>query len=294
MPILAISQTHLMEISLYPDKTPNNTTSPNLEYTDTSNGVLHVGGVKEPTLTLFLPSSEKATGSAVLICPGGGYKILSMRDEGYKVAKRLNAEGVAAFVLKYRIPDVINQPDPSVAPLQDAQQALITIRKRAKEWNVSPEKVGIMGFSAGAHVASTAGTHFDKSFVSNPENISLRPDFMLLIYPVISSNQEISHRGSFENLLGKNPTKEQLHFFSNETQITEKTPPAFLVHSSDDKTVPVENSIRFYQALLRFHIPAEMHIYQSGGHGYGLHNLTTKDDWMKSCLNWMEENGFLK
>ena len=151
-----------------------------------------------------------------------------------------------------------------------------------------------MGFSAGGHLASTAGTHFEHALVDNPDNISVRPDFMILIYPVISADIAIAHSGSFKNLLGANASAEQLNLYSNEKQVTSKTPPTFLVHASDDGGVSPNNSIVFYQALLKNKIPAELHIYQSGGHGFGMHNATTKDEWMDRCKNWLDKNGWLK
>ncbi|HRN58308.1 MAG TPA: alpha/beta hydrolase, partial [Agriterribacter sp.] len=228
------------------------------------------------------------------ICPGGGYSIVAIDHEGFKVAEKFNEAGVAAFVLKYRIPDKKNQTDPSVAPLQDAQQAILTVRTNAKQWNIDPARIGIMGFSAGGHLASTAGTHFERSLIDNPDHISVRPDFMLLIYPVISADMTITHRGSFNNLLGADASAEQLSLYSNEKQVTAATPPTFLVHASDDGGVSPNNSIVFYQALLKNKIPAELHIYQNGGHGFGMHNATTGDEWMERCKNWLNANGWLK
>ncbi|HEX5024217.1 MAG TPA: alpha/beta hydrolase, partial [Agriterribacter sp.] len=199
-----------------------------------------------------------------------------------------------AFVLKYRLPDKEKQKDPSIAPLQDAQQAVLLVRENARKWNIDPSKVGIMGFSAGGHLASTAGTHFEHALVTNDGKLSLRPDFMILIYPVISADPAIWHAGSFKNLLGEKPSAEQLFNYSNDKQVTTKTPPSFLVHASDDGGVKSENSIVFYQALVKNKVPAEMHIYQNGGHGFGMQNSTTKDEWMERCKNWLEANGWLK
>ena len=290
-----ITQSKPMEIPLYGNKQiPNDIPGPDEEKSETSDNILRISNIRKPTLTIFLPAREKANGAAVVICPGGGYSIAAAGHEGYDVAKRFNEMGVAAFVLKYRIPNPKNQPDPSIAPLQDAQQAIMLVRKNASKWYVDPSRVGIMGFSAGGHLASTAGTHFTKAVIDNPESINLRPDFMMLIYPVISADKQITHAGSFRNLLGENPTTTQLDEFSNEKHITAQTPPTFLVHASDDNGVSPENSIVFYEGLLRNKIPAELHIYQNGGHGFGMHNRTTKEEWMDRCMNWMAANGWLK
>ncbi len=289
------TQNKPMEISLYPgNKVPGNLPGPNEEKSESGGGILRVSKIKIPTLTAYLPPADKANGTAVIICPGGGYSIVAIDHEGFKVAEKFNEMGIAAFVLKYRIPDEKNQTDPSIAPLQDAQQAILTVRTNAKKWNIHPERIGIMGFSAGGHLASTAGTHFERSLVDNPDRISVRPDFMILIYPVISADIAITHSGSFKNLLGSNASAQQLILYSNEKQVTAKTPPAFLVHASDDGGVSPNNSIAFYQALIKNKIAAELHIYQNGGHGFGMHNTTTKDEWMNRCKNWLNGNGWLK
>lgn len=289
------TQNKPMEMALYPEnKIPGNISGPDEEKSESNGGILRISKIKTPTLTAYLPPADKANGTAVVICPGGGYSIVAIDHEGFKVAEKFNEMGVAAFVLKYRIPDKKNQTDPSIAPLQDAQQAILTVRANAKKWNIDPARIGIMGFSAGGHLASTAGTHFERSLIDNPGNISVRPDFMILIYPVISAEIAITHSGSFKNLLGPNASAEQLNLYSNEKQVTAKTPPAFLVHASDDGGVSPNNSIVFYQALLKNKIPAELHIYQNGGHGFGMHNATTKDEWMERCKNWLDKNGWLK
>ncbi len=287
----ANAQNKPMELPLYEGKTPNENPGPDEEKSE-MDGILRISQVRKPTLSVYLPPKEKATGAAVVICPGGGYGILAIAHEGHDVAKKLNEQGIAAFVLKYRLPNAKVSTNPEIAPLQDAQQAIRTVRRRAKEWQIDPGKIGIMGFSAGGHLASTAGTHFQKSLVPNPENTSVRPDFMILMYPVISSNVSFSHQGSFANLLGKNAAADKLKEYSNELQVTGQTPPTFLVHASDDNAVPAQNSIVFYQALLQSKIPAELHIYQQGGHGFGLNNKTTQDQWFERCLNWMATNKY--
>jgi len=276
-------------IPLYKDSIPNSKPSPNEESStyEGENKILIVHNVSRPSLTVFLPPKEKANGTAVIICPGGGYSILAASHEGYDVAKKFNEWGVTAFVLKYRIPDDKTMVNKEIGPLQDAQRAIQMVRERAKEWNINPNKIGIMGFSAGGHLASTAGTHFNHIVIENKNNTSLRPDFMILIYPVISFSDSIGHIGSRDNLIGKNPSAKKINEYSNEMQVTANTPPAFLVHAGDDNAVKVQNSIHFYEAEQRNKIPAEMHIYPKGGHGFGMHNPTTKDDWMERLKNWL-------
>lgn len=294
------SQQNRKVIPLYTSQIPNEVPGPDEEQVDKSWDSrynfekAHISNVRKPTLTVFLPAKDQANGTAVLICPGGGYAMEAAGHEGYEVAQRFAKQGIAAFVLKYRLPDAKISSQPAIAPLQDAQQGLSIIRENANKWHINPEKVGIMGFSAGGHLAATAGTHFNKAYISDRKsNANLRPDFMLLIYPVISSDKNIAHMGSFQRLLGENASPEQLRLFSNELQVTPQTPPSFLVHASDDQTVPVENSIVFYQALVKNKVPAELHLYQNGGHGFGMHNSSTADDWFERCLNWLRSNDLL-
>jgi len=280
-------------VSLYDSNVPNSKPYYTKEkWVPEDNGDTIAHFISQPTLAIFLPE-ENANGTAVVICPGGGYWNASMVKEGYAVARRFNEWGVAAFVLKYRIPNDSAMIDKKIAPLQDAQRAIQMVRIHAKEWNVDAGKVGIMGFSAGGHLASTAATHFNQSYIDNKNQINLRPDFAILIYPVISFQDSIAHKGSRDQLIGKKPGKKILDSFSNELQVTAKSPPAFLVHASDDDGVSVMNSVTFYEALLKYKVPAEMHIYKGGGHGFGLRNRTTKDDWMERCKNWMQSMGWL-
>jgi acetyl esterase/lipase len=247
--------------------------------------------VSHPTLTIFLPAPEKANGTAVVICPGGGYHVLVMNREGYDIARAFNKLGVAAFVLKYRLPDDKTMLDKSTGPLQDAQRAVQLIRERAREWKIDPGKIGIMGFSAGGHLASTAGTHFEKALIENKNGISLRPDFMILVYPVVSLSDSLGHIGSREYLLGKDPAEKQIRLFSNELQVGKSTPPAFIILAGDDTVVKPENSLRFYNALKMNGVSAEMHIYSLGEHGF----LKTPpfEEWFGRCSFWMKCNGWL-
>ncbi|MXV52306.1 prolyl oligopeptidase family serine peptidase [Pedobacter sp. HMF7647] len=273
---------------------PNSVAVENLEKTETAaDGITRASKVSVPTLSVYQPEKGKANGTAVIICPGGGYAILSIVKEGYDIAKEFNKRGITAFVLKYRLPSDVTMKDKSIGPLQDAQQAIKLVRERAGEWNVDPAKIGIMGFSAGGHLASTAATHYNKAVIENSNNTSVRPDFQILMYPVISFTDSIAHKGSRENLLGKSAPAEQVKLYSNEEQITSTTPPAFLIHCEDDNVVPVLNTIWYYEALIKNKIPSEMHIYPKGGHGFGLNNKSTSDQWFDRCINWMQSSGLL-
>jgi len=202
----------------------------------------------------------------------------------------MNRWGITAFVLKNRLPDDSINIDKSLAPLQDAQQAIRLIRQQAKVYGINPMQIGIMGFSAGGHLASTAATHFNfRADAQNSDTTSARPDFAILIYPVISFDSSITHKGSRNNLVGTQPVKEKELFFSNDTQVTATTPPSFLVHASDDAAVPVENSIRYYQSCVKYKVPVEMHLYPKGGHGFGMNNKTTDDNWLERLRNWLQK-----
>lgn len=256
------------------------------------NGVILIRNVSVPEITIFKPGVPDRNKPAVVICPGGGYAVLAYNLEGTEVAKMMNTWGVTAVVLKYRLPGDAIMKDKSIGPLQDAQRALQYVRENAKELDINPQMIGVMGFSAGGHLASTASTHFDNAYISNLLNTSLRPDFSILGYPVISFTDSLTHMGSRDNLVGKNPSQETIRNFSNELQVTEKTPPTFLVLAGDDNTVNPENSILYYEALLKNKVPAEMHIYENGGHGFGTHILA-RNNWMETLKHWMEHNGYL-
>jgi acetyl esterase/lipase len=244
----------------------------------------------KPTLTIYLPAAECATGTGVVICPGGGYGTLAVDHEGRQIADWLNSLGVAGFVLRYRHGgNGYRHP----IPLLDAQRALRLVRSRAKDWRVDPARLGIMGFSAGGHLASTVGTHFDAGQPDAPDPIdrlSCRPDFMILVYPVISLNEGFTHGGSRDNLLGPNPPKERLDSLSNEKQVKPDTPPTFLVHTDEDTVVPAENSVMFYLALRKAKVPAELHIYAKGPHGFGLGPAgEPMATWPRLCAEWLKK-----
>ena len=279
---------------LYADSIPNSISHKDEENITDENGVMIIHKVSRPTLTAYLPSPALATGAAVIICPGGSYEILAAGHEGAAVAKALNKAGIAAFVLKYRTPDTTTMKDKEIGPLQDAQQAIKMVRSHAREWKINTGKIGIMGFSAGGHLAASAGIHYSNALIANENNTNLRPDFMILIYPVISFQDSLTHTGSRDNLVGKNASQQKKDYYSNELQVTENTPPTFLVHAGDDDAVKVANSIVFYMALLLHHVPAELHIYEKGGHGFGMNKQNIPvDKWMEQLLSWMKQRKLL-
>ncbi|GGH23245.1 alpha/beta hydrolase [Mucilaginibacter phyllosphaerae] len=277
-------------LPLYPKGVPNSKPAP-AGYAE-KNDKFWIFKVTDPTLTSYFPAKGAANGTAVVICPGGGYAGLASGHEGIDVAKEFNKIGVAAFVLKYRLPSDSIMVDKTIGPLQDAQRAIQMVRENAAQWGVNPGKVGIMGFSAGGHLASTEGTHFDKVVIENKANVSVRPDFMMLIYPVITFGEK-THAGSRENLIGKTPAQDLVDLYSNEKQVTANTPPTFIVHAEDDDVVPVENALMLYDALLKNKVKTEMHLYPAGGHGFGLVNPKSKGLWFEWAKIWMGDNGWL-
>jgi acetyl esterase/lipase len=278
-----------LSIPLYGDGAiPNSKPTPNEEVLRPMG---QLANVTLPTLEVFLPAKVKANGASILVFPGGGYTGLTWNAEGPSIGQFFQDHGIAAFVVKYRIPTDATMEDKSIGPLQDAQQAMIVVRKRAKEWNLDQNRVGIIGFSAGGHLASSLGTHFTKSYVANPDNINLRPDFMILLYPVISMDPKIAHMGSRIALLGQHPSDEQVQLFSNELQVTKETPPTLLIHSADDHLVDVDNSIRFFEALRHAGVPVDMTIPNKGEHAL---ILIPKDRWQSIVSDWIERNGWLR
>jgi acetyl esterase/lipase len=290
--INGFSQT--LTIKLWPDGIPGSITDPSyVEKITTVDGrITRCERVVNPDLSVFLPAPDKANGAAVLICPGGGYGALAFDHEGNAIAKWLNDNGIAGIILKYRLPSDQIMKDKSTGPLQDAQEAMRVIRRNASDWKIDPGKVGVIGFSAGGHLASTLSTHYAEKVYEVKNNSSARPDFSLLIYPVVSFDTTITHRGSRNNLIGIKPDARLVERFSNELQITNETPPAFLVHSADDKAVPVMNSIGYFKGLQKNNIPAELHVFQKGGHGYGLAiDRGTESSWPDLCIRWLKQIG---
>jgi acetyl esterase/lipase len=250
--------------------------------------------VTNPTLDFYPAPADKATGVAVVICPGGGYSWLAIDPEGTRVAERLNSFGISAFVLTYRLPSDAIMINKSIGPLQDGQEAIRMVRRHAKEWNVNPRKIGIMGFSAGGHLAAMVSTHFADSVYQHSDTTSARPDFSALIYPAISMDSALTHRRPNVNLLGPAPSKEIIHYFSADQCVSKETPPAFIVQAADDKTVPVQNSIAYFLALNKYGIPCELHIYESGGHGFGLGRETgTTSTWPEAFRKWLQAREIL-
>lgn len=268
-------------IPIYDGAIPHSKVAP-ADYKESFGGGMF-RNVTSPTLEIYLPEKGKETGAAVVICPGGGYSVVVYQGEGVSNAKELAKNGIAAFVLKYRLPIDAIMTNKSTGPLQDAQQAIKLVRENAVKWNIDPAKIGIMGFSAGGHLASTVATHFEKALIDNPKGTSLRPDFQVVVYPVITMQQALTHRDSRKQLLGEQPSQQLVDLFSNELQVKENTPPTYITHAADDNVVDVDNSINYFEALRRHKVPVEMHIYPKGGHGF----IFGRRGWMTSLLEWI-------
>ena len=266
---------------------PNSKAGPNEEF-GAARGFLRK--VSRPEILVYLPAKNRANGASVLVFPGGSYAGLTFDYEGTQQAQFLIDHGIAAFVVKYRIPSDQTMIDKSIGPLQDAQQAIRFVRLHAKEWSLDPERVGAIGFSAGGHVASTLATHFNKAYVMNPERISLRPDFLIVVYPVISMNAKIAHMDSRRALLGPNPSPAQVRLFSNELQVTEETPPTLILDAADDRLVDPENSVVFFEALRHAGVPVEARFFEKGQHGFF---LMPRDRWQEPIIEWLTYNGWL-
>lgn len=306
-------------INLY-DGTP-----PNAKKTDLREDIVQktpgrfdvVLAVANPTLTIYLPPKEKATGAAIIVCPGGGYRQLAL-SEGDTMAKRFAEKGIAGIVLRYRLPNADYVDNKEIVPFQDAQHALIVVRNHAATWGIDPNRVGMMGSSAGGHLVSTMGTHFNKQYDANPGHVNVRPDFLILDYPVISFADSITHMGSRFNLVGpvlpsgqidsiesnrqtaaqqlaKYPiAADKILEYSNELQVTPATPPTFIIHANDDKVVPIQNSILFIAALQKNGVEVKPFFYAHGGHGFGLNNRTSNVQWFDACIKWLDAGGWLK
>lgn len=277
-------------LPLWPENIPNYQKTDEVEMVE-STDMVRVSYVQTPNITVYLPAKKNATGQAVVICPGGGYRILAYDWEGSEIAKWLNSKGIAGIVLKYRLPVSKSNVVAHKSPLLDAHRAIRLTRYHADEWNINKDKIGIIGFSAGGHLASTAGTHFEdgnRDAADPVEAMSSRPDFMILGYPVITFSEPFTHKGSRKALLGENPDPALIEYYSNELQVTADTPPTFIVHAGDDKSVPIENSLVFYQALKDNGVPAEMHIYPAGGHGFSLAVCKGYlETWTDCCIDWL-------
>lgn len=290
---MQISAQHTI-MPLWPKEIPNQKETDEKEVVGfNDDGIIWITNVQAPTIEVYLPNKRSATGQAVVIFPGGGYHGLAYDWEGTDIAKALNAKGIAGIVVKYRLPwskSITN--DKNVVPLQDAQRAIRMVRKYAADWNISPNKIGVMGFSAGGHLASTLGTHYNEQVYPRQDevdNLSARPDFLVLVYPVITLGEVSTHTGSRKSLVGENPTQAQIDYLSNEKHVNKDTPPTFLIHAADDGAVPVENSILFFRALQEHGIPSALHVYPHGGHGFSLalHDSVLRD-WINVFFDWVE------
>lgn len=278
-------------LQLWPDGAPNQNTPPGEESFYVDNGTGRYDNISTAELFVYLPETEKNTGAAVVICPGGGYRVEAIEHEGFQIAEYLRDNGIAGIVLKYRLP----YGNPEI-PLTDALQSMRFVRSKSGEWGIDPWKVGIAGSSAGGHLASTAGTHYDLGDLQANDplaRLSSRPDFMLLLYPVISFDEKIGHMGSRINLIGETNDWKLASKYSNELHVNEQTPPTFFVLADDDRGVVPENSIRFYMAMKKFGVPAELHIFGHGGHGFGMKKIDKPaEQWPGLFVQWMKAMEF--
>ncbi len=270
---------------------PNQNNTEVQEVIDTTE-IIMIRKVNKPDIAVYLPSKKYATGKAVIVIPGGGYNIIAYHWEGVDIARWLTSNGIAAIVLKYRLPHTKNNIKGYLSPLLDAKRALRLTRFNAQRWNINKNEIGVMGFSAGGHLAATLGTHFDEKniFITDAiDTISCKPNFMILMYPVITFKEPYLHKGSRHFLIGDKPDTSLINYFSNELHVSKTTPPTFLVHAEDDKSVPVKNSLMFYEELVKNSVPAEMIIYPKGGHGFSLAignaHLST---WRERCIEWIK------
>jgi acetyl esterase/lipase len=287
--LLSFATQAQQHIPLYDANIPNAIPCSLQEERLSTGRIIHV---INPELIAYYPTKPDSLKTAIIVCPGGGYQRLAIENEGYNVAKALNDMGITAFVLKYRLPNDTCVSNKKIVPLQDVQQAMYVVKTNAKKFNINAESVGIMGFSAGGHLAAMLSTHYDFPAMPYTKDSLLKPNFSVLIYPVISMYDSLTHSGSKTRLIGKDALKSDVDFFSCEQNINAKTPPTFMVLSADDKVVNPENSIAYYNALRKNKVPSEIHIYQTGGHGYGL-NLPNNDTWINRLQSWLLLNKFI-
>ena len=288
---LILNSSMAQYVALY-QNTPNQKLVPNLETSIDTMGILITSAVSAPSYQYFRVQNDSIKRPCVIICPGGGYFILADGHEGVDVAKYFNSIGMNAIVLKYRMPNSSNQIDKSIAPLQDVQQAMYLTRKNAAAWGIDEHKIGIMGFSAGGHLAASLASHYSDVKISNDEQISLRPDFQILIYPVITT-KSFGHSGSTLNLIGPNPTEEQINYFSNESWVNTQSPITFIVHAKDDDAVPVKNAEIYNEAFIKNKVASKLYLFEKGGHGFGMKNKMSEKQWPPILEAWLFENKIL-
>jgi len=277
-------------VPLWENNIPNQNDIKVNEIIEKTNAI-RIKDISNPTIEVFLPSKTIMTGEAIVICPGGGYEYVVYDKEGTDIAKMMNAQGIVGIVLKYRLPKTENNIKGRLSPFLDAQRAMRLARFHAEDWGIDPGKIGIMGFSAGGHVASTLGTHYKDNFFTSDEidSINCRPDFMVLMYPVITFKEPYLHRGSRENLIGKDADSSLINYYSNELHVTKNTPPTFIVHAEDDFGVPIQNSIMFYNSLKKYNVLCEIHTFKEGGHGFGLAiGKGRLEMWKDLCSSWIK------
>lgn len=281
---------------LYPGKIINSIPAENLEKweTDSVTGTVRVSNVSIPTIQVFSATGSNATNAAVIIFPGGGYVKLGMNTKGTDVTRAFNAAGITAFVVKYRLPSDRTMQQKQLGPMQDARRAMQFVKENAFRWHIDTAKLGVVGFSAGGHVASALGTSFRDTMIDSVPLQFIRPAFMVLIYPVISMDKKLGNGLSTQNLLGKNPDDAERALFSNQLHVDARTPPAFIVHAADDNAVSVKSSLLFYETLLQHGVKSELIVYPTGGHGFNLTNGNTPDKWIDHCVAWMAANHWIR
>ncbi len=286
---ITVSHSQDLVLPLYTDVIPNAKKTP-ADYIEAVDSAGLISNVSVPTISVYFPEKAKANGTAVILFAGGGYFVLAPK-KCIEIAKAFNQAGVTAFVVKYRLPSDKIMKDKTIGPLQDAQAAIKMVRTKAAEWHIDPQKIGMVGLSAGGHLVSTVGTQPNRVVIDNKEKVSLVPDFMILLYPVIIYDPAISR--TRENLIGKKPSKEALDLYSTDKQVSGGTPRTFLVHAANDDVIPVKNSLRFFEAMVKAGVPGEVHILQSGGHGFGISGSGYTDNWFTWCKDWMKKNNLL-
>jgi acetyl esterase/lipase len=283
--------TQIGPLPLYDGDIPNSKAVPDTETQTEPAGMEVYREVSHPTYMVYLPAPARATGAALVIFPGGGYGAVVWAYEGTPAALAFQDRGIAAIIVKYRLPSDRTMVDKAIGPLQDAQQALLQVRRHSKSWGIDPARIGVMGFSAGGHLASTVGTHFDTELVPDPEGLGVRPDCMILIYPVITMADAKTHRGTRNALIGPHPDEGHVRRFSNELQVGPRTPPTLLLAAENDSAVDVDNSISFFEALRHNGVPAEMVLFPTGEHGFV---QISRAEWMAPVWAWLGKNGWLR